>query len=141
MAEKKPDKKKDKKKEVKKDPIVELTVFKQTYTWITFLITDRLDVTFKWACFHVDSDPFEMKLGQVKWNPGWRKYVFYPTSETMFDGICLDDISEFLTLVNSNHKKIRDIRNGKKQKPEKEVSKKDGQKKDSKEKKAESKTN
>ena len=35
------------------------------------------------------------KLGEVRWFSRWRKYCFFPSPETVYEEICLGDISEF----------------------------------------------
>jgi len=34
-------------------------------------------------------------LGEIRWYAPWRKYCFYPQSETVFDKGCLRDIADF----------------------------------------------
>ena len=33
--------------------------------------------------------------GVIKWRGGWRKYVFQPHSELLFDAVCLREIADF----------------------------------------------
>lgn len=40
------------------------------------------------------SDNF--KLGVIKWYSNWRKYVFEPTSNTIYEETCLRDISQYI---------------------------------------------
>lgn len=35
-------------------------------------------------------------LGVIKWRSGWRRYVFLPEVETVFDAGCLTEIVEFI---------------------------------------------
>lgn len=35
------------------------------------------------------------ELGQVKFYPQWRKYSFFPASQTLFEADCLRDIATF----------------------------------------------
>lgn len=37
------------------------------------------------------------KFGLIKWDTGWRRYVFLPFGGTQFDVSCLKDISDFIT--------------------------------------------
>lgn len=39
------------------------------------------------------------ELGQIKFYPQWRKFVFYPKENTLFDSSCLDDIKSNLDLL------------------------------------------
>lgn len=43
-------------------------------------------------------------LGSVVWYPNWRKYVFFPNTDTIWDQKCLSEITVFLEKVNKNHK-------------------------------------
>lgn len=35
-------------------------------------------------------------LGIVKWYSGWRRYTFFPESNTLFDSNCLKEITSFI---------------------------------------------
>jgi hypothetical protein len=35
-------------------------------------------------------------LGQVRWHPGWRTYVFWPNPLTIFSFDCLQELSVFM---------------------------------------------
>lgn len=35
-------------------------------------------------------------LGSIEYFNSWRKYVFIPEYDTLFDSICLNDISSFM---------------------------------------------
>ena len=37
----------------------------------------------------------ECRLGEVKWYAPWRRYCFFPDGDTLYDHICLDQISAF----------------------------------------------
>ncbi len=40
-------------------------------------------------------------LGRIKWYGAWRRYVFFPNIETIFDAACLSDIAAFInSLMN-----------------------------------------
>lgn len=42
------------------------------------------------------------KLAYIKWDAGWRRYVFLPFKDTQYDVSCLNEISEFITsLMNA----------------------------------------
>lgn len=38
----------------------------------------------------------QVPLGEVRFWPKWRKYVFFPVQETLFDSYCLTVIANFL---------------------------------------------
>jgi len=44
------------------------------------------------------------KLGYIKWRVGWRRYVFLPMEETVFDAACLTDITEFINKLMADRK-------------------------------------
>jgi hypothetical protein len=35
-------------------------------------------------------------LGLISWKAQWRKYVFFPHADTLYDSICLMDIADFM---------------------------------------------
>lgn len=35
-------------------------------------------------------------LGDIKWKASWRKYAFFPESDTLYEQDCLRDIAKFL---------------------------------------------
>lgn len=42
-------------------------------------------------------------LGQVRWYPQWRGYVFAPAVDTIFDKACLDKITKFVSKKTEEH--------------------------------------
>ena len=44
----------------------------------------------------VVSTKTEDDLGIIKWHPPWRRYIFEPDWETIFDSSCLSIIKEFI---------------------------------------------
>lgn len=58
-------------------------------------------------------------LGQVKWNPRWRQYCFFPYDVTVFNSDCLKSITTFIEKLNKEHRekiKNEQKRKGKKKK-------------------------
>lgn len=43
-------------------------------------------------------------LGHVQWFAAWRRYVFYPLAETLFDAACLGELRTFLLDETTTHK-------------------------------------
>lgn len=43
-------------------------------------------------------------LGVVKWTSRWRRYAFFPEPNTMFEGECLFDITQFVNAMTTNRK-------------------------------------
>ncbi len=39
------------------------------------------------------------ELGQIRFYPQWRKFVFYPEADTLFDSNCLEDIISTINLI------------------------------------------
>ncbi len=33
-----------------------------------------------------------IRLGTIRWYSGWRRYVFMPESDTMYDALCMTEI-------------------------------------------------
>ena len=53
-------------------------------------------------------DPDEEKdfwLGDVKWRGSWRKYIFSPSSDTVFEADCLRDIAQFCEDSTKAHRR------------------------------------
>lgn len=44
-------------------------------------------------------------LGKVKWYANWRRYVFFPNAETLFDVSCLNEITGFINGLMEARKK------------------------------------
>lgn len=43
-------------------------------------------------------------LGQIKWYNGWRRYVFMPIDDVIFDSLCLGKIKDFIdNLMNARN--------------------------------------
>jgi hypothetical protein len=49
--------------------------------------------TEKWAVLSVKGSCL---LGFVSFHPAWRKYVFWPEGETIFDPACLRELADFV---------------------------------------------
>ena len=43
-------------------------------------------------------------LGTVQWFAHWRKYAFYPNPETVYEEVCMNDISTFIKMLTRKHK-------------------------------------
>lgn len=44
-------------------------------------------------------------LGFIKWFPSWRKYAFYPETDTVYENVCLKDIANFIEQLMVERKK------------------------------------
>jgi hypothetical protein len=54
--------------------------------------------------FRVDSTQDGSYLGRISWFGRWRKYVFFPASNTIFEQVCMRDISEFIEQKTRDHR-------------------------------------
>jgi hypothetical protein len=50
------------------------------------------------------------ELGEVKFYPQWRKYSFFPASQTLFEHVCLRDIAEFCEEATAEWRKSLKLR-------------------------------
>lgn len=77
-----------------------------TFTWIRFeqLSSHSSRVTLVWR---VVAKQGETILGYVKWDTGWRRYVFAPLGETIFEQDCLRDLAMFVEDRTLEHKAAR----------------------------------
>ena len=48
-------------------------------------------------------EPFE-EIGHIKWYPAWRKYCFFPDSETLYEAKCLSDIESYINFLMDGRK-------------------------------------
>lgn len=69
-----------------------MTLLKQT----KFLNFTELPPTGKTKIIGVGNNQGH-KLAFIKWDTGWRRYVFMPLGGTQFDVSCMIDISNFIT--------------------------------------------
>jgi len=75
-------------------------------SYLTF--TDETDPagrlkTRKWSVWSAKHN--DIYLGEVRWMPGWRKYVFIPGEDTAFDAKCLTQLAEYCERQTANHQK------------------------------------
>lgn len=40
-------------------------------------------------------------LGEIKWYGAWRKFCFYPSTDTIWDNKCLEELLKFINEYNS----------------------------------------
>jgi hypothetical protein len=74
--------------------------------WISFKINERQlkAKTDTWEVWSLDE---ASHIGQVRWYSPWRKYSFFPASETVWEQDCLRNIAEFIEAETSKHRKGR----------------------------------
>lgn len=51
-------------------------------------------------------------LGYISWWGAWRKYVFKPNEEMVFDSNCLNEIESFLDEATAKQKEKNNVPNG-----------------------------
>lgn len=84
--------------------------------YIEMVLVKELKKTSVWD---IRSKRHGYNLGQVKWNPRWRQYCFYPNDATVFNSDCLKSITAFVEKLSKEHwEKIKNEqkRKGKKKK-------------------------
>jgi len=59
-----------------------------------YLEFDKVGDTGKTEIWNVLSRSSGFILGQIKWYSAWRQYCFWPTSDTIFNPECMDDITK-----------------------------------------------
>lgn len=71
-------------------------------TWIVFDRTERIagHKTDRWI---VNSNG--VALGLVRWFNQWRKYCFFPASDTVYEQVCLREIAAFCEQRTQEHRK------------------------------------
>lgn len=42
------------------------------------------------------NDTSLLPLGKIKWYPPWRKFAFFPISDTIYENVCLKEIAGFI---------------------------------------------
>lgn len=76
-----------------------------TGKWIEFILYDNTGKTNKYAVRTKDDSRF--KLGEIRWFGRWRKYAFFPESQTVFESQCLGDIAEFIDELMRDRKMLK----------------------------------
>lgn len=61
----------------------------------------------KTKVFGIRNKRTDFQLGHILWHTGFRKYAFYPTSNTVFDPQCLEDIIDFIKKLMNDRRKDR----------------------------------
>ena len=56
----------------------------------------------KTPIYHIINNSMRISIGSIKWFAPWRKYCFYPSTGTVWDNKCLQQI---LDLLNEYNKK------------------------------------
>lgn len=62
---------------------------------------------YKTYFIQVSNKQFGDILGEIKWYSRWRRYVFYPLNDTLFDSECLKDIISYIDNLMRERKEAR----------------------------------
>lgn len=73
----------------------------QEYKYIYMELDEELPKT---QIFDVMAKNGDVILGQIKWYPQWRQYVFVPNWDTIFSRGCMEDINDFLRFIQKEKK-------------------------------------
>ena len=57
--------------------------------------------------FEIHSKEDDSSIGIIKWYGPWRKYCFFPLSETVYEQVCLRDIAQFIEEETRRYRKNR----------------------------------
>ena len=74
---------------------------KTDYKYIRFIETEKKPKTSVWECRNKESD---FLLGVVKYYGPFRKYSWFPESNTVFEFTCMSNINQFLSEVEEERK-------------------------------------
>lgn len=53
----------------------------------------------KTGYWYVNNKVTKTRVGSIYWYGGFRKYIFHPTNDFIFDADCLRDITSYLTAL------------------------------------------
>lgn len=66
--------------------------------YLKFEISESKEKT---SVYAVKSSQDNIILGEISWFNHWRRYVFFPLENTLFDSSCLSEIKDFIdSLMN-----------------------------------------
>lgn len=74
--------------------------------WLKIKLIEKLKKT---NVYDVISKTHKCVLGQIRWDTGWRHYLFLPTTDfkTKHSDRCLINIGTYIKELNKNHKNIK----------------------------------
>lgn len=76
---------------------------KTNYKSDYFYITEEILPNRKTPIYNIINNN-NLKIGQIRWYGPWRKFCFYPDSDTIWDNKCLQDV---LNIINDYNSKWR----------------------------------
>jgi len=69
-----------------------------------FITFTEIRDTGKTKVFNVTPKTSEDVLGKICWYAAWRRYVFFPATQTLFDSKCLTNITFFIDGLMADRK-------------------------------------
>ena len=85
--------------------MVEIPEYKPRVITTAWLRIVEIGHTGKTWVFDVNAKEGGDNLGQIKWFGHWRKYSFFPNTNTIFEHQCLRDIALTLEILMDERKK------------------------------------
>ncbi len=67
----------------------------------------RAGYTGKTEVYDILSKSSGFILGHIRWYSPWRQYCFWPSSQTVFNVGCLQDIQTFIAELMAERKRVR----------------------------------
>lgn len=71
-----------------------------------YLIFELIHDSGKTTSWRIIANQSSDLLGFIRWYGPWRRYVFYPNSDTLFDLSCLRDIASKIEQLMNNRRAI-----------------------------------
>jgi len=81
--------------------------YRRKYKSTVHLRFDEVKDTGKTKVWKVVSTHANADLGEIKWYYAWRRYVFYPDEDTLYDSRCLTIIINFINSEMEARKKSK----------------------------------
>lgn len=75
------------------------TVYNKQY----FDVTETIIKGQKTSIYNIINNKFEM-IGKIKWQGSFRKYGFFPESNTVWDNKCLEEVLDVLNDINKKYR-------------------------------------
>lgn len=72
-------------------------------TYVNFEDIGRLKIGAKTKLFRVTNRAIGMVIGYIQWKPTWRRYVYCPEPDTIYDPKCMREIADFCEDVSRQH--------------------------------------
>lgn len=66
--------------------------------WLEF-IKDEKPKNRKTDIYQINNISTKVNVGNIRWYGGFRKYIFAPNADFIYDAGCLTDISDFLNVL------------------------------------------